>query len=173
MGSEVLALTLALTMSSLCRPPAAQDPMRVRAERTGRSKRGALARRLHGNQGAGPFLRKLCLRDRPLWKRRGCHFSKPEKKIVKAQNGIFFFSSSRRRRRGQYLALDGLMAQPFFISEPLEIREDAFLPPHVLLTWGVRGRGESCEEMRFWSETSRGVKGRRGPHVEVSSVSSV
>lgn len=134
MGSEVLPLTLALTMSPLRRPPPAQDPMRVRAERTGRSKRGALARRLHGNQGAGPFLRKLCLRDRPLWKRRrGCHFSKPEKKIVKAQNGIFF-SSSRRGRRGQYLALDGLMTQRFFISEPLEIRGDAFLPPHVLLT---------------------------------------
>lgn len=99
MGSEVLPLTLALTMSPLPRPSPAQDPMRVRAERTGQSKRGALARRLHGNQGAGPFLRKLCLRDRPLWKRRrGCHFSKPEKKIVKAQNGIFFFFQKREKR---------------------------------------------------------------------------
>lgn len=160
-------------MSPLWRPPPAQDPMRVRAERTGRSKRRALARRLHGNQGAGPFLRKLCLRDWPLWKRgRGCHFSKPEKKIVKAQNSIF--SSSSRRQRGQYLALDGLMAQRFFISEPLEIREHAFLPPHVLLTWGVRGSGGLARRWGSGRKAQEGSKGAGDPMSKsLSSVSSV
>lgn len=93
-GSEVLAV--AFVMSPRWGPPPAQDPTRVRAEPTARSKRGGFARRLHG-----PFLRKLCPAGQALIGKDGeaVTFQNLKiKKLLKLKTACFFFLRKTGKR---------------------------------------------------------------------------